>query len=127
LAGCARTDRHRRHAFDRDAPFGTRNAAAKLDARAVRFEGAIVGNASLHTNPKIPRRAHTGSLGMAVPAAWQRKGVGSALLGAIVELADHWLGLARLELTVYVDNEAALALYRKFDFEIHRRHVIRKR
>jgi putative acetyltransferase len=78
----------------------------------------IVGNASLHTNPKLPRRAHAGSLGMAVPAAWQRKGVGSALLGAIVELADHWLGLARLELTVYVDNEAALALYRKFDFEI---------
>ncbi len=78
----------------------------------------IVGNAGLHTNPKTPRRAHAGSLGMAVPAAWQRKGVGTALLGAIIELADHWLGLARLELTVYVDNEAALALYRKHDFEI---------
>ena len=78
----------------------------------------IVGNASLHTNPKMPRRAHAGSLGMAVPAAWQRKGVGTALLGAIIELADHWLGLGRLELNVYVDNEAALALYRKYDFEI---------
>jgi L-phenylalanine/L-methionine N-acetyltransferase len=78
----------------------------------------IVGNGNLHTNTKTPRRAHAGSLGMAVPAAWQRKGVGTALLGAIIELADHWLGLARLELTVYVDNEAALALYRKHDFEI---------
>jgi putative acetyltransferase len=78
----------------------------------------IVGTASLHLNTKTPRRAHAGSLGMAVPAAWQRKGVGTALLGAIVELADSWLGLARLELTVYVDNEAALALYRKLGFEI---------
>jgi len=78
----------------------------------------IAGSASLHTNPKQPRRAHAGALGMAVPSAWQRKGVGSALLGAIVELADHWYGLARLELSVYVDNEAALALYRKFGFEI---------
>ena len=78
----------------------------------------IVGNASLHTNPKTPRRAHAGALGMAVPSAWQRKGVGTALLGAIIELADHWLGLARLELTVFVDNEPALALYRKHDFQI---------
>lgn len=78
----------------------------------------VVGNASLHTNSKLPRRAHAAALAMAVPAAWQRKGVGTALLGALVELADNWYGLARLELDVYVDNEPALALYRKFGFEI---------
>ncbi len=33
-------------------------------------------------------------------------------------MADNWLNYTRLELTVYTDNAAALALYRKFGFEI---------
>lgn len=78
----------------------------------------LVGNLGLHLNLKTPRRAHAGSFGMGVPSAWQRKGVGSALLAAALDLADNWLGLARLELTVYVDNEAALGLYKKFGFQI---------
>ncbi len=34
-----------------------------------------------------------------------------------MDLADNWLNLQRLELTVYSDNAAAIALYRKFGFE----------
>ncbi len=78
----------------------------------------VIGSAALHPNLRSPRRAHAASLGMAVPKAWQHKGVGTALLAAIVELADNWYGLARLELTVYTDNAAALGLYKKFGFEI---------
>jgi L-phenylalanine/L-methionine N-acetyltransferase len=37
---------------------------------------------------------------------------------AVVDLADRWLNLTRIELTVFTDNEAAIALYRKFKFEI---------
>lgn len=90
--------------------------------------GELVGHAGLHLNA-LPRRAHAGSIGMTVPSPWQGKKVGTALLAAIVELADHWYGLARLELEVYTDNEAAIGLYRKFGFEIegtHRAHALRR-
>ena len=36
---------------------------------------------------------------------------------AAIDLADKWLNLTRLELTVFTDNEPAIALYRKFGFE----------
>ncbi len=35
-----------------------------------------------------------------------------------MDLADRWLNLCRLELTVYTDNEPAIKLYRKFAFEV---------
>jgi len=37
---------------------------------------------------------------------------------SVTELADRWLNLQRLELSVYTDNLAAMALYRKFGFAI---------
>ena len=48
----------------------------------------------------------------------QRRGAGSALLRAAIELADGWLNYQRLELSVYTDNLAAMHLYRKFGFAI---------
>lgn len=58
------------------------------------------------------RRRHAGYIGMAVHDAWRGKGVGSRLLESAIELADNWLDLLRLELTVFKDNESALSLYR---------------
>ena len=78
-------------------------------------EGEVVGNLGLQTASR-PRRRHVGSLGMAVRDDWQGKGVGTALMAAAVELADNWLELTRLELTVYTDNLLAIKLYEKFGF-----------
>ena len=90
-------------------------------------EGEVVGNLGLQTASR-PRRRHVGSLGMAVRDDWQGKGVGSALMAAAVELADNWLELTRLELTVYTDNLPAIRLYEKFGFVregTHRQYAFR--
>jgi L-phenylalanine/L-methionine N-acetyltransferase len=91
-------------------------------------EGEVIGNLGLETSPNRPRMRHVGSLGMAVRDDWQGKGVGTALMRAALDLADNWLNLTRIELSVYVDNPAAVALYEKFGFEIegtHRRYAFR--
>lgn len=81
------------------------------------LESRVVGTLTLHAETR-PRRRHCGNIGMAVHNTFQGRGVGSALLAAAVELADNWLDLRRLELSVYVDNAAALHLYEKFGFVI---------
>ncbi len=80
--------------------------------------GEVVGNCGLHATSSSPRRRHAGTIGMSVRDDWQGKGVGTALMAAAVDLADNWLDYRRLELTVYTDNAPALALYRKFGFEV---------
>jgi putative acetyltransferase len=87
----------------------------------------LVGNLGLVRITR-PRRAHVGEIGMAVRDDWQGKGVGSALLEAALDLADNWFGIRRLELHVHADNERAIALYRKFGFQVegtHRAYAIR--
>ncbi len=78
--------------------------------------GELVGNLGLGrlTNP---RRAHSGDIGMMVHDDYQGQGIGTRLMAAAVELADDWLGLSRLELTVFTDNARAIRLYQKFGFE----------
>ena len=85
-------------------------------------EGQVVGHLGLETFPTRPRRRHVGHLGMAVRDDLQGRGVGTALMEAALDLADKWLGLTRVELTVYVDNAAGVALYKKFGFEIEGTH-----
>jgi putative acetyltransferase len=80
-------------------------------------DGRVVGNASLHLEPS-PRRRDCGWIGMAVRDDVQGPGVGSALMRALMELADGWYCLRRLELTVWADNAAAVHLYEKFGFVI---------
>lgn len=91
-------------------------------------DGRVVGMVYLHAGPWSPRRAHVGLLGMAVHDAWAGKGIGTALMKAAIDLADNWLNLSRLELSVYTDNEPALRLYKKLGFEIegtHRKYAFR--
>jgi len=82
------------------------------------LEQELVGQLDIRTFPNFPRRRHVGQIGMAVRDEFQRKGVGTALLQAGVDLADKWLNLLRLELEVYSDHEPAVRLYKRFGFTI---------
>ncbi len=86
-------------------------------------DGEVIGNLGLHPVSKSPRRRHAAGVGMSVRDDWHGRGIGAALLAAAVDIADNWLGYVRLELTVYTDNAAAIALYRKFGFEIEGTHA----
>lgn len=94
-------------------------APGKLDLPlAAELNGDVVGNAGLHPVGVAIRRRHAMTLGIAVAREAQRQGVGSALMQAMCDYADRWVGALRLELTVYTDNAAGIRLYRKFGFEI---------
>jgi ribosomal protein S18 acetylase RimI-like enzyme len=62
-----------------------------------------------------PVTRHVASLGMTVAPDWRRMGVGSALISEVIRWARS-VGVEKLALSVYPDNEAAQALYRSFGF-----------
>lgn len=76
----------------------------------------VIGMVSLHTYRG--RRVHVGALGMFVHDDYHNQGIGAKLLDAILDLAENWLNLKRLELEVYVDNFSAIHLYEKYGFMI---------
>ncbi len=85
------------------------------------LDGQIIGSAGLHVQSARPRRRHAAGVGMAVHDDWQGQGVGTALMAALLDVADNWYNLHRVELEVFTDNEAGLRLYQKFGFEIEGR------
>jgi putative acetyltransferase len=90
--------------------------------------GDVVGTSGLHPVGVALRRRHAMMLGISVAREAQGRGVGTALMAAMCDYADRWAGVLRLELTVYVDNAAAIALYRKFGFVVegtHRAYALR--
>jgi putative acetyltransferase len=86
-------------------------------AIVARSEGRVIGYASLAVQATV-RRRHAATLVACVAPAWQRRGIGKALVTALVDWADHWAGLLRLELGVQDGNAAGLALARRFGFAL---------
>jgi putative acetyltransferase len=80
------------------------------------LDGRVVGNLGLDLHQG--RRRDVAGMGMSVHDAYHGRGVGTALMVAMADLADKWLALRRIELTVYTDNAAAIHLYEKFGFVI---------
>lgn len=89
--------------------------------------GRLVGSAGLHPAPAL-RRRHAAMLGISVVAEAQGQGVGRALMQALCDYADGWAQLLRIELTVFTDNQRAVALYERFGFRhegTHRAYALR--
>jgi ribosomal protein S18 acetylase RimI-like enzyme len=65
---------------------------------------------------KNPRLCHRGGLGMGVHADYHGQGIGTKLLEHCLVQATA-LGLEKIELQVYTENKAAIALYKKLGFK----------
>jgi putative acetyltransferase len=84
--------------------------------------GEVVGSAGLHMSGLGLRRAHVRNLGICVATAWQGRGIGRKLLAALIDWADNWGQVLRIELHVHADNARAKALYESMGFVEEGRH-----
>lgn len=103
------------------ATMGSNNHNFVATVTAESNQDLIIGNASLSVYDN-PRKRHSAGIGMMVHKDYQGMGVGSRLLQALLDVADNWLMLVRVELTVFTDNEKAIHLYQKYGFEIEGTH-----
>ena len=76
----------------------------------------VVGSVNLRV--ESGRMRHSGGIGLMVHPEFQGRGIGRALLNAALDIADNWLMLVRVELTVFTDNARAIALYQSAGFEV---------
>lgn len=77
----------------------------------------VLGHVSIMTSQKM-RMKHSAVLMIAVHPDSHGKGIGKTMLIEMLDQADNWLNLVRVELEVHKDNEIAIALYQKLGFEI---------
>ena len=87
----------------------------------------VVGHLSIAVVQR-PRRSHVADFGVSVDSRWHNRGVASALMREMIDLCDNWLRVERIELTVFADNAPAIAVYKKYGFEIEgtgRRYALR--
>ena len=110
-----------------DVPVASRvEMLARYDAQGCKLvalaAGQVVGMAGLHPIAASLRRSHARSLFIAVAPDWQGRGVGRKLMERVLQWADQWAGVLRIELNVHADNPRAIALYRSLGFLEEGRH-----
>jgi L-phenylalanine/L-methionine N-acetyltransferase len=92
---------------------------AKLGANdhvlVAELDGRVVGMAGLHV--RDGKRRHSAWVGIAVHDEFAGRGAGLALMRGLLDLADNWIGLLRVDLEVNADNERAIAMYRRLGFD----------
>lgn len=84
------------------------------------LDGKVVGIAGLRTLEQ-PRLRHVAIFFVEVHEDFHERGIGTALIREVLELADRWLGLVRIQLEVEAENRHAIRLYERFGFEIEGR------
>jgi len=92
------------------------NKPDALQVIAAEVDGHLVGVCTLYLGEG--RRRHAGDLGIMVRDDYAGQGIGDALLSGMTDLAENWLGLSRIELDVFCDNQVAIHLYKKHGFVI---------
>lgn len=91
-------------------------------------ERQVLGFVMIITS-SLANRKHTALFGITVRAEAQGQGIGSCLMEAIIDFCENTLAVNRIELGVNVDNTAAIALYKKFGFNVEatlKKHTFRQ-
>jgi L-phenylalanine/L-methionine N-acetyltransferase len=99
---------------------------SKIDPNAVRLvavqrdaaTGAerMAAHAGLFLSHTSLRRMHARGLGITVGKDFQGQGLGDRLMHSVLDWADNWAGVLRIELTVFTDNARAIDLYQRHGF-----------
>lgn len=79
-------------------------------------EGELVGTGAVSVVSGKPRFAHRREIAISVRKDYWGKGIGTGLMNLLVDFCKK-SGAESIELEVRSDNEAAIALYKKFGFE----------
>ncbi len=88
----------------------------------------VIASGGIHGAGWGVRRRHVAFLGICIARERQGQGIGSEMMKKLLDWCDNWAGYLRIELTVYADNERAIALYRRCGFQMegtHRAHALR--
>lgn len=94
---------------------------ARMDAEGfiafvAEIDGVLVGELTLFVDNK-PRTRHSISFGLGVHPDFAGRGVGERLIRTALDYSRNWLGITRMQLEVFNDNERALRLYERLGFE----------
>lgn len=93
-----------------DIPEHIYSFVAEVDAQ-------VVGNIGFE-HLRSPRLIHCGTFGLGVHDSYHGLGIASKLIETVIDLADNWLQIKRIQIDVNSDNQVAIACYKKFGFEI---------
>lgn len=78
-------------------------------------DGVLAGTADLRPAGSSRKCLHRSTMGISVRAAFQGRGIGTLLMHALLESAEH-IGCEQVELEVLSQNEKAISLYEKCGF-----------
>ena len=79
------------------------------------YDTKVIGVASLMISGRL-RQRHVAAVGIMIHQDYHGMGAGTALMHKIIDLADNWLCLVRLELDVLSVNDGAVRFYERLGF-----------
>jgi putative acetyltransferase len=93
----------------RQQPAGQHRLVVEQDGAAVAF--------GILQQIQRPRRVHSGTLEWLIHPAHRESEIGEQLLTALIDLADHWLNLRRVEVQLITGDDTGLRLVEPLGFE----------